>query len=69
MAETTIGLYKTELINTGRTWTDRAEVERETAAYVFWFNTDRLHSSLGYCSPIEYETRYLESATSETEVA
>ena len=69
LMESTIGLYKTELINTGRTWTDRAEVERETAAYVFWFNTDRLHSSLGYCSPIEYETRYLESATSETEVA
>ncbi len=69
LMESTIGLYKTELINTSRTWTDRAEVERETAAYVFWFNTDRLHSSLDYCSPIEYETRYRESVTSETEVA
>ncbi len=69
LMESTIGLYKTELINTCRTWTDRAEVEREPAAYVHWFNTDRLHPSLDYHSPIEHETRYRESITSETEVA
>lgn len=61
--------HKTELINTGRTWTDRAEIERETAAYVFWFNTERLHSSLHYYSPVEYDTRYREEVVSETEVA
>ena len=69
LAETMIGLYKTELIDTGRTWTDRGHVERETAAYIHWFNTERLHSSLGYCSPIEYETRYRDTVASEAEVA
>lgn len=69
LMESTIGLYKTELIDTGRTWSGRGEVERETAAYVHWFNTDRLHSSLGYCSPIDYERRYGENVASEAEVA
>ena len=45
------------------------EVERETAAYVSWFNAERLHSSLGYQTPIDYETSYRERVTSETEVA
>lgn len=48
LMESAIGLYKTELIDTGRTWKDRGEVERETAAYVHWFNAERLHSSLGW---------------------
>lgn len=25
---------------------------------VRWFNADRLHSSIGYSPPIDYETRY-----------
>jgi hypothetical protein len=31
--------------------TGGAEVERETATWVHWFNTNRLHSSLGYTLP------------------
>lgn len=69
LMESVIGLYKTELIDTGRAWKDRGEVERETAAYVHWFNAERLHSSLGYCSPVEYETRYRDSVASVAEVA
>lgn len=69
LMESAIALYKTELIDTGRTWKDRGEVERETAAYVHWFNAERLHSSLGYCSPVEYETRYRDSVASVAEVA
>jgi transposase InsO family protein len=47
--ESTIGLYKTELIDwQDRSWTGRSEVERETASWVHWFNTTRLHSSIGY---------------------
>ncbi|ANS32276.1 Transposase for insertion sequence element IS629 (plasmid) [Rhodococcus opacus] len=58
LMESTIGLYKTELIDREWTWTGRAEVERETAEWVRWFNADRLHSSIDYFSPIEHETRY-----------
>ena len=43
LMESTIGLYKTELIELQRrTWTGPAEVETETASWVHWFNTDRL---------------------------
>ncbi|RYF56847.1 MAG: IS3 family transposase [Comamonadaceae bacterium] len=72
LMESTIGLYKTELIDRDASWSDRAEVERETAEWVRWFNADRLHSSIDYLSPIEYETRYREQRTtapSDLEVA
>ena len=60
LMESTIGLYKTELIehDRARSWTGRAEVERETAAWVHWFNTSRIHHSIGKQSPIEYEDQY-----------
>jgi len=72
LMESTIGLYKTELIDRAQSWSGRAEVERETAEWVRWFNADRLHSSIDYLSPIEYETRYREqrpTAASILEVA
>ena len=34
LMESTIGLFKTELIDRRRSWTGRNEVERETAAWV-----------------------------------
>jgi len=55
--ETTIGLYKTELIRTRR-WASRQEIETATSAWVTWFNERRLHSTLDYQSPNSYETRY-----------
>jgi len=56
LMESTIGLYKTELIDRhDRSWTGRAEVERETASWVHWFNSTRLHSSTTYLPPVEYE--------------
>ena len=69
LMESAIGLYKTELIDTHPIMAGCGEVERETAAYVSWFNAERLHSSLGYQTPIDYETSYRERVTSETEVA
>jgi putative transposase len=57
--ESAIGLYKTELIDRHeRSWTGRPEVERETASWVHWYNTTRLHSSIGYLPPVEYEQHY-----------
>ncbi len=60
LMESTIGLYKTELIehDLPRTWNGRAEVERETASWVHWFNTTRIHHSIGKLSPIEFEEQY-----------
>ena len=58
LMESTIGLYKTELIDRRSSWAGRADLERETASYVSWFNTTRLHSSLRYLPPIEYEAAW-----------
>ena len=63
LMESTIGLFKTELIDRQRSWTGRTEVERETAAWVHWFNTDRLHSSIGYRPPVEFEELYRDTTT------
>jgi len=45
------------------TWSGRSEIEVETASWVQWFNTTRLHSSIDYLSPIDYEARYRELIT------
>jgi transposase InsO family protein len=61
LMESTIGLYKTELIDeraSGRNWSGLREVERETASWVRWYNTERLHSSIEYLTPIEREMQY-----------
>lgn len=59
LMESTIGLYKTEVIvhekPTDRMWSGRAEVEKATASWVHWFNTSRLHTSIGDVPPVEYE--------------
>ena len=70
LMESTIGLYKTELIDRHpRTWTGPAEVETETAGWVHWFNTDRLHSSLNYHPPLTYERQYRQTSSQTEEAA
>ncbi len=65
MMESTIGLYKTELIDfdPSRTWRDAKEVETETASWIYWYNNQRLHSSINDVPPIEYEQDYEELNT------
>ena len=62
-AETVFGLFKNEAVATGspfRTGPLRhlADVEALTMNYVHWYNTDRLHSELGYLSPEEFESAF-----------
>jgi putative transposase len=58
LAETVIGLYKTELINRHKPWRTADDVERETLYYVHWFNHDRLMEVNGDVPPIELEQAY-----------
>ena len=59
LMESTIGLYKAEVINASRrSWTSRQEIETATTAWVAWFNRHRLHSKLGYLSPMDFEVQY-----------
>jgi transposase InsO family protein len=66
LMESTLGLCRTELIDGQRSRTGRAEVERETAAWVRWLNTHRLHSSIGYRPTVEFEDLYRATTTTQT---
>ncbi len=58
LAETTIGLYKTECVHHDGPFRTVDDLELATADWVHWFNTARLHSALDYLTPIEYEAAY-----------
>jgi putative transposase len=58
LMESTIGLYKTELINRRGPWRTLADVEAATTDWVQWYNARRLHSAIGYVPPNEYEAAY-----------
>ena len=58
LMESTIGLYKTELIKPRGPWRSLAEVELATAEWVDWYNAKRLHSAIGHVPPAEYESMY-----------
>jgi putative transposase len=58
LAESTIGLYKTEMVHREGPWRGVDDLEYATLDWVHWFNTNRLHSAIGYLPPIEYEEQY-----------
>jgi putative transposase len=58
VAESTIGLYKTELIRRRGPWRHVDEVELATLAYIDWFNHRRLHGEIGDVPPAELEDTY-----------
>jgi putative transposase len=58
LMESTIGLYKTELIKPGGPWRSLAQIEVATAEWVDWYNRVRLHSAIGYVPPAEYESTF-----------
>lgn len=55
MAESIIGLYKTELTRRRGPWRSTQELEIATLAWVDWFNNRRLMGPLGFIPPREYE--------------
>jgi putative transposase len=58
LMESTIGLYKTELIKRLGPWRSLADVELATAEYIDWYNTRRLHTAIGGVPPAEHEAAY-----------
>jgi putative transposase len=55
LAETIIGLYKTELIRRRGPWKGLDQVEYATLEWVDWFNHRRLLEPIGYVPPAEFE--------------
>jgi putative transposase len=58
LAESVIGLYKTECIRRDGPLRSVEDLELATASWVHWFNTRRLHSKIGNIPPVEYEQTY-----------
>ncbi len=60
LAESFFSSLKGELIDT-RAWPTRAGAWRAIVEYIAWYNGTRLHSSLGYQSPADYENSHHEN--------
>jgi putative transposase len=65
MAESAIGLYKSELIWRRRPWRTVDQLELETLEYVDWYNHRRLHGEIGHVPPAEFEEMFYASRTEE----
>jgi transposase InsO family protein len=59
LAETIIGLFKTEVIHPRGPWRNVDAVEFATLDWVDWFNNRRLLEPLGYVPPAEFEMAYV----------
>jgi transposase InsO family protein len=60
LAESVIGLFKTEVIRRLGPWRNLETVEFATLTWIDWFNTRRLLEPIGYVPPAEFEARYYE---------
>jgi putative transposase len=69
LAETTIGLYKTELIRRQGPWRTCDQVELATLEYIDWYNHRRPHKAAADLPPAEFETLYDPQQTRLTEAA
>jgi putative transposase len=74
LAETTIGLYKTECLRNGSPFrrgplATLADLEDVTSAWVHWYNTQRLMHRLGRIPPAEAEAIYYATTDTATPAA
>jgi len=65
MAESVVGLYKNECVKIDGPFRTVEELELATLSWVHWFNEHRLHSMIGYRTPIEVEDDYYAQITSD----
>jgi transposase InsO family protein len=61
LAESIIGLYKTEVIHRRGPWRNLEAVEYATLEWVDWFNHRRLLEPIGNVPPAEFEASYYHS--------
>jgi len=64
MAESVIGLFKTEVIHRQGPWRNLESVECATLEWVDWFNNRRLYEPLGNIPPAEFEQAYYDGVES-----
>ena len=69
LAESIIGLYKTEVIRRRGPWRTLEAVEFATLEWVDWFNHRRLLGPIGNVPPAEFEEAYYLSQETQAKVA
>lgn len=69
LAESVVGLYKTECVKIDGPFRTADELELATLSWVHWFNDNRLHSSIDYLTPIEKENTYYREIPSQSQPA
>ncbi|MEW1963599.1 IS3 family transposase [Microbacterium sp. NPDC077644] len=69
LAESVVGLYKTECVKIDGPFRSADDLELATLSWVHWFNENRLHSSIGYLTPIEKENEYYREINSQRQPA
>ena len=69
LAESIIGLFKTEVIRRLGPWRNGEDVEFATLEWVWWFNYHRLLEPIGHVPPAEYEEAYYLRQETPTELA
>ena len=57
-SETLFGSLKVERLH-GQRFVTRRQAKDETIAWLFWYNKARLHSTLAYVSPMQFESEWL----------
>jgi putative transposase len=58
LAESIIGLFKTEVTKLLGPWKSMSQLEWETLKWVDWYTTKRLHRAIGYVTPHEAEEMF-----------
>jgi putative transposase len=58
VAESVVGLYKNECVKIDGPLPSADDLELATLSWVHCFNENRLHSSIGYLTPIEKESEH-----------
>jgi putative transposase len=69
LAESVIGLFKTELIKPRGPWRTAGQVELATLEYVDWYNQRRLFETCGDIPPAELEEHYYRQNTGLAEAS
>ena len=69
LAESVIGLFKTEVIRRRGPWRHLEAVEFATLEWVDWFNNRRLLEPIGYVPPVKFEELYYRAQEGQAMVA
>jgi putative transposase len=64
-SDTVFGSLKVERLH-GQRFVTRRHAKDETLAWLLWYNQFRLHSTLNYLGPVQFENHWLSAQAKQT---